>query len=182
MTRRHVVGWLALALWMAGAGCGNPFSSSMEEATVKGIVRVRGKPVTNGQISFRALNVNRRNAPTKNAPIGKDGSYKVNALVGENSVTVVCKELFTRQNQNLMDLEDGQMVKIQAGDNTLDIDLPPKPSAPSCPIIRWSPKVAEAPGNGRLVWGIVCEIVTRSSPPTWSTEWLLRTTGSKKCW
>jgi hypothetical protein len=135
MARRHVAGWLALALWMASGGCSNPFasafSSSMEEATVKGTVRVRGKPVTNGQITFRASNINRRNAPTKNTPIGTDGSYTVKTLVGENFVLVVCKELFTRKNQMLMDLEDGQMVKIQAGENTLDIDLPPKSSAPA---------------------------------------------------
>jgi hypothetical protein len=130
MARRHAVGWLALALWMAAGACSNPFSGSMEEGTVKGIVRVRGKPVTNGQITFRASNINRRNAPAKNAPIGTDGSYTVKTLVGENSVVVVCKELFTRKNQMLMDLEDGQLVKIQAGENTLDIDLPPKPSAP----------------------------------------------------
>jgi hypothetical protein len=129
MVRRHVVGWLALALWMAGGGCGNP-SGSMEEATVKGIVRVRGKPVTNGQITFHASNINRRNAPTTNAPIGKDGSYTAKTLVGENSVTVICKELFARKNQMLQDLEDGQLVKIQAGENTLDINVPPNPSAP----------------------------------------------------
>jgi hypothetical protein len=53
MSQRHVVMWLVLALWMAGCGCGN-LSGSTEEAAVKRIVRVRGKPVTNGQITFRA--------------------------------------------------------------------------------------------------------------------------------
>jgi hypothetical protein len=131
MARQHAVRWLALALWMAGGGCGSNFSSSGEEATVKGTVRVHGKPVTNGQITFRALNANRRNAPTNNAPIGKDGSYTIKTLVGENSVSVVCKELFARKNQVLVDLEDGQMVKIQSGDNTVNIDLESKPPPPS---------------------------------------------------
>jgi hypothetical protein len=131
MARRHAVRWLALALWMAGGGCGSNFSSSGEEATVKGIVRVRGKPVTNGQITFRSLNANRRNAPTRNAPIGGDGSYTVKTLVGENSVIVVCKELFARKNQALVDLEEGQMVKIRSGDNTVNINLESKPPAPS---------------------------------------------------
>jgi hypothetical protein len=130
MARRHAVRWLALALWMVGGGCNN-FSSSGEEATVKGIVRVRGKPVTNGQITFRALNVNRRNPPTQIAPIDKDGSYTVKTLVGENSVIVVCKELFTRKNQAIVDLEEGQMVKIQSGENAVNIDLESKPPAPS---------------------------------------------------
>jgi hypothetical protein len=94
MARRHAARWLALAIWVAGAGC-NAFapglSSSTEEATVTGTVRVRGKPVTNGEITFRSSNVNRRGAPTKNAPIGKDGRYTITTLVGENFVMVVCK-------------------------------------------------------------------------------------------
>ena len=27
----------------------------------------------------------------------------------------------------LLDLEDGQMVKVGSGENTIDIDLPPRP-------------------------------------------------------
>jgi hypothetical protein len=130
MARRHAARWLALAIWVAGAGC-NAFapglSSSTEEATVTGTVRVRGKPVTNGEITFRSSNVNRRGAPTKNAPIGKDGRYTITTLVGENFVMVVCKELFKRENQMLLDLEDGQTVKVGPGENTIDIDLPPRP-------------------------------------------------------
>jgi hypothetical protein len=101
MAGRHAAGWLALALGAAGVGAGcNPsapaFSGSREEATVTGIVRVRGKPVTGGEITFRASNVNRPDAPTKNARIGKDGRYTIRTLVGENFVMVVCKELFLR--------------------------------------------------------------------------------------
>jgi hypothetical protein len=123
-----------LALCVAGGGC-NTFapglSGSAAEATVTGIVRVRGKPVTNGEITFRSSNVNRRGAPAKNAPIGKNGRYTITTLVGENSVMVVCKELFQRENQMLLDLEDGQMVKVGPGENTIDIDLPPPPTARS---------------------------------------------------
>jgi hypothetical protein len=130
MTRRHAAGWLALALWIAG-GCGNPdappVSGSMEEATVKGTVRVRGKPVTNGLVSFRSSNINRPAAPTREAPIGKDGTYTAKTLVGENFVDVTCKELTTRKNWVLM--ENERLVKIQSGENTLDIDLPPIPQA-----------------------------------------------------
>jgi hypothetical protein len=132
MPRRHAAGWLALALWVAGGGC-NTFapglSGSTVEATVSGIVRVRGKPVTNGEITFRSSNVNRRGAPTKNAPIGKDGRYTITTVVGENFVMVICKELFKRENQMLLDLEDGQMVKVGPGENAIDIDLPPRPPA-----------------------------------------------------
>jgi hypothetical protein len=119
---------------VAGGGC-NTFApglpGSAEEATITGIVRVRGKPASSGEITFRSSNVNRRGAPTKNAPIGKDGRYTITTLVGENFVLVVCKEPFKRENQTLLDLEDGQMVKVGPGENTIVIDLPPRPPARS---------------------------------------------------
>jgi hypothetical protein len=125
MARRLVAGWLAFALCLAGVGCNSGSFTSTQQATVSGIVRVRGNPVTNGEITFRSANANRRTAPGRNAPIGKDGRYTITAPVGENSVMVVCKELFKRENQTLLDLEDGQMVKVGPGENTIDIDLPP---------------------------------------------------------
>ena len=104
----------------------HPFrvSGSMEEATVKGIVRVRGKPVTNGRVTFRSSNINRRTAQTKEAEIDKDGRYTITTLVGENFVEVACKEIFQPKNRQL--IENEQMVKIQSGENTLNIDLPPQ--------------------------------------------------------
>jgi hypothetical protein len=126
MARRLAAGWLVFALCVADGGCNSGSFSSTHEATVSGTVRVRGKPVTNGEITFRSSNGNRRTAPGKNAPIGTDGRYTITTLVGENSVMVVCKELFKRENQMLLDLEDGQMVKVGPGHNSIDIDLPPR--------------------------------------------------------
>src|SRR5262249_59805035 len=81
MSRRLVAAGLALALGTAGlvGGCSDapPVSGSMEEATVSGIARVRGKPVTNGRVTFRSSNINRPGAPTKEAEIGKDGRYSI---------------------------------------------------------------------------------------------------------
>jgi hypothetical protein len=94
----------------------------MEEATVKGTVRVRGKPVTNGRVSFRTSNINRPTAPTKEAEIQKDGTYAIKTLVGANFVEVSCKEILTPRNRDLV--ENEQMVTIRSGENTLDIDLP----------------------------------------------------------
>jgi hypothetical protein len=126
MTRRDAAVWLALALWTAGAGggcSGAPSATgSMEEATVKGTVRVRGKPVTNGRVSFRSSNINRPTAPTKDAEIGKDGTYSVTTLVGANFVDVSCKEILTPKNRDLV--ENEQMVTIKSGENILDINLP----------------------------------------------------------
>jgi hypothetical protein len=131
MRGRRAAGSLALALSMAGVGCGNPRASglagSMEQAAVKGTVRVRGKPVTDGQIVFDASNIYRR-VPEKVAPIGKDGGYEVKTLVGENAIEVKCKELFTLKTRGPLGNE--QTVRIQPGENTIDIDIPPKRSAP----------------------------------------------------
>jgi hypothetical protein len=129
MTRQRAAVWSALALLIASSGChsypGAPdVSGSMEEATVKGTVRVRGQPVNNGTVTFRTANVRRPTAPWHEAPIGKDGTYTVQTLVGENYIEVSCKELNTPQNRQLLDNE--RMVKIQSGENTLDIDLPPQ--------------------------------------------------------
>jgi hypothetical protein len=128
MKRGLVAAGLALALGTAAlvGGCTDAprVSGSMEEATVKGVVRVRGKPVTNGRVTFRSSNINRPKAQTREAEIGKDGHYTVTTLVGENFVDVACKELFEAKNRQM--IENEQMVKIQSGENTLDIDLPPQ--------------------------------------------------------
>ena len=119
---------LVLAALIAGGGCGNPdapkVSGSTEEATVKGTVSIRGKPVTNGEVSFRSFNINRPNAPLKTAKIGKDGTFTIQALIGENHVEVTCKEISNPKNRDLMDNE--QPVKIKSGEQTLDIELPVK--------------------------------------------------------
>lgn len=116
---------LALIVIVIVGGCrfsdAPSVSGSTEEATVKGTVRIRGKPATNGIVSFRTSNINRPNAPLKEAPIGKDGTYTVTTLIGENFVEVSCKELFTPKNRVL--LENEQMVNINSGENALDIDL-----------------------------------------------------------
>lgn len=134
MTRRRTGAWLAPALALALAsgvsGCFSeapPISGSMEEATVKGTVRVRGKPVNNGIVSFRCANVNRPGVALKEAKIGKDGTYSVTTLLGENFVEVSCKELFTPKNRVLV--ENERMVKVGRGENTIDLDIPEQPAA-----------------------------------------------------
>jgi hypothetical protein len=101
----------------------------MEEVTLKGTVRVRGKPVNNGRVTFRTSNVNRPTAPTKEAEIGKDGTYTIATLVGLNFIEVTCKETLGAKNRDLM--ENEQPINIKSGQTTLDINIPPEaPSAP----------------------------------------------------
>jgi hypothetical protein len=118
---------LALAFLTVGIGCdphagAPPISGSLEEANVKGTVRLRGKPVHDGMITFRTANINRPNTPTFQAPIGKDGTYSIRTLVGENFVDVVFKELYTPKYREFMDNE--QMLRVKSGENTIDIDVP----------------------------------------------------------
>ncbi len=126
--RRYSAMFLCIAALWSAAGCGNPdapvVSGSTEEATVKGKVSIRGKPVSNGLVSFRSSNINRPNAPIREAKIGKDGSFSIQAFIGENFVEVTCKELANPKNMPLM--ENEQPVKIRSGEQTLEIDLPSK--------------------------------------------------------
>jgi hypothetical protein len=134
MTRRHFAGWqvLAVAAWACPwicTGCGNSqqgplLSASMEEATVTGIVRVRGTPVTNGRVGFRAANINRPNAPYRETEIGKDGRYTIKALIGDNTVDVTCKELAQPKNRQFID--NNQTIRVSSGENQIDIDIPRK--------------------------------------------------------
>ena len=121
-----------LILFVLGAicqGCGNPdappVSASREEANVSGIVRLRGKPVTNGRIGFKAANINRPDVRLREAEIGKDGRYTIKALVGDNSVDITCKELATPKNRQL--IENEQTIRVRPGENAVDIDVPRKP-------------------------------------------------------
>ena len=123
--RLSLTPYLIASAFLSLASCGDPdmprVSGSLEEATVKGTVTLRGKPVTNGEISFRASNINRPNVPAKNAAIGKDGTYTIQAFIGENMVEVSCKELATRKNMELQ--ENIRPVKLKSGEQTLDVEI-----------------------------------------------------------
>jgi len=132
MTRRLAAGTLALAILIPASGCGSDagapaVSGSMEEATVKGVVRLRGKPMKNGRVTFRTANVNRPNAPVREAEIGAGGEYTARTLVGLNFVEIAGAELTTPRNRMFLDNE--QSLIIKSGENTLDLDLPPKAPA-----------------------------------------------------
>jgi hypothetical protein len=128
MRRPHDAGWVVIAaLLLASSGCdphagAPPVSGSMEEATVKGTVKIRGKPVNGGSIVFSASNFRRPNAAPRTAAINKDGTYTVKALVGENSVEIECKELLTPKNREFKD--QVWPATVASGECTIDFDLP----------------------------------------------------------
>jgi hypothetical protein len=120
-------GWLTVALLFGCGGCstqGVPYiSSSQEETTVKGVVRVRGKPVDNGTVVFNAANVGRPNVALRKASINKDGTYSLKTLVGGNNVQVSCKELLKAENRMFNESEFS--LTAERGETTFNIDIPP---------------------------------------------------------
>ena len=114
MTRGDVPGWFTLIVLAAVSGCSNPdapkVTGSQEEATVTGIVRVRGKPVNNGSISFKTANINLPQVPMREVPIGTDGRYTVKTLIGDHIVSVTCKELNDPKNRRF--LENGRRFRL----------------------------------------------------------------------
>ena len=59
--------------------------TSLTEVTVTGVVTVKGKPASGGQITFNPSNRDRK-VPAFAAPIGQDGSYTIKTYTGENEV------------------------------------------------------------------------------------------------
>lgn len=118
---------MTTALASSGFGCGGPsVSGSSEEATVSGVIRLHGKPVDNGVVTFNVANINRPSARPREAPIGKDGAYTATTLVGENNVEVTCKQLRTAKYARYAEVE--HFIKVKPGANAFDIEIPPTPS------------------------------------------------------
>lgn len=111
---------LFVATW--GCGDGTPaVDTTTAEATVSGVVKVRGKPMDGGEIAFDASNSQRPNEVARKAPIGKDGTYSITTLQGRNSARISGPAV----------KKDPQLAygiltfDVQPGENTWNIDLPP---------------------------------------------------------
>ncbi|MCA1684555.1 MAG: hypothetical protein LC745_00935 [Planctomycetia bacterium] len=129
-TVRRTGVWLAAALLAAGWGCGDgtpSVSSSTTEATVTGKVTLYGKTADEGEIVFNPANVHRKDAARRSAPIGKDGTYTVTTLVGENQVNIQGANLM-KQHPKLA--YEGMSFDVQRGQNTLNVDFPLSESSP----------------------------------------------------
>ena len=92
--------------------------TSLNEATVSGVVSVKGKPADGGTILFNASNSGRI-VPTRTAKIGPDGSYTVKTYTGINQVSfdgeVDRQEPRRRAGQGSVD--------VAPGENKADFDL-----------------------------------------------------------
>ncbi len=120
--------WLALLLGFTVSfpmvGCGEKPSvdTTSAEGNVSGTVRVRGKPMTGGEITFDPSNYERADAKPRKATIGSDGKYSVTTLQGRNIARI-----FGPTNKKEPQLGYGiHAIEVKSGDNSFDIDLPPK--------------------------------------------------------
>jgi len=111
------VAWL-VALWGCRGGMPDA-SSSMAEATVKGTVKVRGKPVTKGTLIFDPANINRPEAKSRETTIKQDGTYEIKAIVGGNSVRLAGPMLAKEPTLEYQ----SQPADIQSGENTINLDF-----------------------------------------------------------
>jgi len=108
------------AVLMTLCGCGSSgapaVSSSTEEATIHGTVTVGGKKASGGKILFDPSNVHRKSVGAASAEIGKDGTYTIKTLVGENQIRVESPE--TKKGMFSTDA-----FEVKSGDNTHDVSL-----------------------------------------------------------
>ena len=109
----------AAALAASGCGDGKPWvDTSLNEATVSGVVSVRGKPADGGTILFNASNSGRIVA-ARTAKIGPDGSYTVKTYTGINQVSFDGD--VTAKNRGVGLVKEA--VDVAPGENKADFDL-----------------------------------------------------------
>jgi hypothetical protein len=102
-----------------GCGDGKPsVDTSLNEATVTGVVTVRGVPATGGTIHFNPSNAGRL-VPTRTAQIGPDGSYTIKTNTGDNQVTFGGEVATKNTGVGLM----REYASVQAGSNKIDYNL-----------------------------------------------------------
>jgi len=109
---------LATAALLVAWGCGGDgppaVSGSSEESTVKGTVTVKGKTATAGKVVFDPATINRRSATVRTADIGKDGSYTVTTLIGQNIVHLEGRSI---------PHSFSKAIEVKSGGDTFNIDV-----------------------------------------------------------
>ena len=108
----------------AASGCGDgkpSVDTALTEATVSGTVKINGKTATKGTISFDPSNYQRKDAKPASALIGKDGSFTLTTLVGENAVSVSSPEI----NRDRKLSYNRQSIVVADGPNSITVELPP---------------------------------------------------------
>jgi hypothetical protein len=119
--------WLTTAfastLFVATWGCDDgttAVDTTTAEANVSGVIKVRGKPMDGGEITFDATN-NKRSSAQRKATIGADGTYSITTLQGRNTARI-SSPMMKKEPQLAYGIHT---IDVQPGENTFNIDLPP---------------------------------------------------------
>ena len=126
---RRLISTLQFSQWsllsmLVIAGCGSsppPVETSLSEATVKGVVKVMGSPMTSGRITFNPSNYKRADVGTGSAETQPDGHYEVKTLVGQNSISVYGPEIKKHPELGYA----AQTLIVKDGENNFNMILPP---------------------------------------------------------
>jgi hypothetical protein len=104
---------------ISGCGDGTPsIDTSLNEATVSGVVMVKGVPATGGTVLFNPSNSGRK-VPSRTAPIGTDGSYTIKTLTGTNQVSFEGEVAGKNRGVGLIK----EFAEVASGKNKKDFDL-----------------------------------------------------------
>jgi hypothetical protein len=102
-----------------GCSDGKPaIDTSHNEATVSGVVSVKGKPATGGKVNFNPSNSGRI-VGINSADIGSDGTYTVKTYTGGNQVTFSGEVAIKNPGLGLV----REYADVKAGENKIDYDL-----------------------------------------------------------
>ncbi len=107
---------VAAALLLASAsGCSSssPVTDAVTEATVKGTITWRKKPITQGVVKFKRPHAERGSPPLRTAEIHRDGSYEVTVPVGRSVIEASGPKFYVSKE-----------FEVKEGTNRLDITLP----------------------------------------------------------
>jgi hypothetical protein len=120
------IGLAVLLTVLAGCSAASDRESSLEEATVTGTVKVRGKLLDGGELNFNAVNPNRR-VDMRKAAIGKDGTFTAKAYIGQNMVTVTPPKPRTKQQaKDFFGVNyEEKSITVKAGENTENLEFLP---------------------------------------------------------
>jgi hypothetical protein len=112
---------LAVLVLAITSGCSDgkpPIDTSHNEATVTGVVTVKGTPATGGKINFNPSNSGRI-VGTNSGDIRPDGTYTVKTLTGGNLVTFSGEVALKNKGIGLL----REYADIKTGENKIDYDL-----------------------------------------------------------
>ena len=111
-----------VACLLPAIGCGDSHpavDASLNEAKVRGVIKVKGKPAAGGgQVSFNPSNVERKVA-SFTAKIGDDGSYELTSYTGGNQVKF--SGPFLKDDPGLA--LSSRYCDLESGENVVDFDL-----------------------------------------------------------